>query len=60
MRHLETQVKQPWWTFGGGAVLMLHIDSRQSKDLDLFVPDPQYLGYLNRSPERRCRDHGGL
>lgn len=47
MGHLETQIKQPWWTFGGGTVLMLRIDHRQSKDIDLFVPDPQYLGYLN-------------
>jgi len=47
MAHLETQVKQPWWTFGGGTVLMLRIGHRQSKDIDLFVPDPQYLGYLN-------------
>lgn len=26
---------------------MLRIGHRQSKDIDLFVPDPQYLGYLN-------------
>lgn len=47
MTHLETQIRQPWWTFGGGTVLMLRIGHRQSKDIDLFVPDPQYLGYLN-------------
>lgn len=47
MASLETQVHQPWWTFGGGTVLMLRIGHRQSKDIDLFVPDPQYLGYLN-------------
>jgi hypothetical protein len=32
-----------WW----GTVLMLRIGHRQSKDIDLFVPDPQYLGYVN-------------
>lgn len=26
---------------------MLRIAHRQSKDIDLFVPDPQYLGYVN-------------
>ncbi|MES2091826.1 MAG: nucleotidyl transferase AbiEii/AbiGii toxin family protein [Pseudomonadota bacterium] len=47
MAHLECHVNRPWWTFGGGTVLMLRIGHRQSKDIDLFVPDPQYLGYLN-------------
>lgn len=35
------------WTFGGGTVLMLRLNHRRSKDIDLFVPDPQYLGYVN-------------
>jgi hypothetical protein len=26
---------------------MLRINHRQSKDIDLFVPDPQYLGFVN-------------
>lgn len=47
MEHLERQTHQPLWTFGGGTVLMLRIGHRQSKDIDLFVPDPQYLGYVN-------------
>lgn len=47
MAHLESQTYQPLWTFGGGTVLMLRIGHRQSKDIDLFVPDPQYLGYVN-------------
>lgn len=47
MAHLERQTHQPLWTFGGGTVLMLRIGHRQSKDIDLFVPDPQYLGYIN-------------
>lgn len=37
---------QPFWTFGGGTVLMFRYDHRASKDIDIFVPDPQYLGYL--------------
>lgn len=47
MAHLERQTHQPLWTFGGGTVLMLRIGHRQSKDIDLFVPDPQYLGFVN-------------
>lgn len=47
MGHLETVTEHPVWTFGGGTVLMLRINHRQSKDIDLFVPDPQYLGYVN-------------
>ena len=35
------------WTFGGGTVLMLRHYHRLSKDIDIFVPDPQALGYLN-------------
>ena len=34
------------WTFGGGTVLMLKYRHRFSKDIDIFVPDPQYLGFL--------------
>jgi len=37
---------EPFWTFGGGTVLMLRYGHRFSRDIDLFVPDPQYLGYV--------------
>ncbi len=37
----------PFWTFGGGTVLMLRYGHRQSKDIDIFFADPQSLGYLN-------------
>jgi predicted nucleotidyltransferase component of viral defense system len=47
MDHLESETTNPPWTFGGGTVLMLRLGHRQSKDIDLFVPDPQYLGYVN-------------
>jgi predicted nucleotidyltransferase component of viral defense system len=47
MEHLEQQISGAHWTFGGGTVLMLRIGHRHSKDIDLFVPDPQYLGYVN-------------
>ena len=34
------------WSFGGGTVLMRRYHHRFSKDIDIFVPDRQYLGYL--------------
>ena len=36
----------PFWTLGGGTVLMFRYAHRISKDIDIFVPDPQYLGYV--------------
>lgn len=41
--HLSDVVRNPSWSFGGGTVLMLRLNHRFSKDIDLFVPDPQYL-----------------
>jgi predicted nucleotidyltransferase component of viral defense system len=38
--------KDPFWTFGGGTVLMFRYQHRLSKDIDIFVPDPQYLGFV--------------
>lgn len=36
----------PFWTFGGGTVLMFRYQHRLSKDIDIFVPDPQCLGFV--------------
>ena len=46
MSSVESSIPGATWTFGGGTVLMLRFDHRESKDIDLFVPDPQYLGYV--------------
>ena len=35
------------WSFGGGTVLMLRHRHRFSKDIDIFIPDPQYLNLLS-------------
>lgn len=35
------------WSLGGGTVLMFHYAHRKSKDIDIFIPDPQFLGYIN-------------
>jgi hypothetical protein len=34
------------WTLGGGTALMLRYAHRRSEDIDIFVPDPQLLGFL--------------
>lgn len=34
------------WSLGGGTMLMLDFRHRFSKDIDIFVPDPQCLGFL--------------
>jgi hypothetical protein len=34
-------------SFGGGTVLMRRYRHRFSKDIDIFIPDPQYLNYLS-------------
>ncbi|HVR54938.1 MAG: hypothetical protein DI587_03645 [Variovorax paradoxus] len=39
-------ITDPFWTFGGGTVLMFRHRHRLSKDIDIFVPDPQYLGFV--------------
>jgi len=43
---LEHGTKDLYWTFGGGTVLMLRYNHRFSKDIDIFVPDPQALGFV--------------
>lgn len=40
-------IEVPRWSLGGGTVLMFYYAHRLSKDIDIFVPDPQFLGYIN-------------
>lgn len=40
-------INVPQWSLGGGTVLMFHYQHRLSKDIDIFIPDPQFLGYVN-------------
>lgn len=44
------------WTFGGGTAMMLQIGHRYSNDIDLFVDDPQYLGYLDPAKQNFAFD----
>ena len=34
------------WTLGGGTAIMLRIDHRDSRDVDVFLDDPQLLPYV--------------
>lgn len=35
------------WTLGGGTALMIQIQHRESDDVDIFLPDPQLLPFLD-------------
>lgn len=39
------------WTFGGGTAMMMQVGHRDSRDVDIFLDDPQLLAFLN--PEVR-------
>jgi hypothetical protein len=49
------------WTFGGGTVLMRRHRHRLSKDVDIFVNDPQFISYLtprlNQTAESRTTNY---
>jgi len=47
LRLLDQVQPEPFWTMGGGTVLMLRHHHRRSKDIDIFFRDPQPLGYVN-------------
>jgi hypothetical protein len=52
------------WTLGGGTALMLQIDHRDSRDVDIFLSDPQLLSFLDPRIndfqfERRPDDYAG-
>jgi nucleotidyltransferase AbiEii toxin of type IV toxin-antitoxin system len=58
-RSMIRQVNVPervvdYWTLGGGTALMLRIDHRESRDIDIFLSDPQQLGFFD--PARRDFD----
>lgn len=51
------------WTLGGGTMLWLRFRHRESRDLDIFLSDPQLLGALsprlNSESERIVHQRGG-
>ena len=44
------QVLIDHWTLGGGTAMMLQIGHRDSRDIDIFISDPQLLPFLD--PEK--------
>ena len=48
IRHAQVAVGFDFdWSLGGGTVLMFDFNHRQSKDIDIFISDIQYLGFMN-------------
>ena len=45
--QLGTKIIVDSWTFGGGTAMMIQIDHRESHDVDIFLPDPQLLPYID-------------
>ncbi|QCI69398.1 nucleotidyl transferase AbiEii/AbiGii toxin family protein [Phreatobacter stygius] len=41
------------WALGGGTAIMLWLNHRTSKDIDIFIDDPQYLGISHPGWVRR-------
>jgi hypothetical protein len=37
------------WSFGGGTAMMIQIGHRESHDIDIFLHDPQLLGFIDPS-----------
>jgi hypothetical protein len=37
------------WSFGGGTAMMIQIGHRESQDVDIFLDDPQLLGFIDPS-----------
>lgn len=46
-RAQEFAEQEVSWSFGGGTVLMLRLNHRHSKDVDIFLADPQLLGMFS-------------
>jgi len=37
----------PFWTLGGGTALAMYFNHRESKDIDIFLSNAQYIPYLS-------------
>lgn len=53
---IRTGVPEDDWSFGGGTVLMLKQRHRFSKDIDIFVSDPQYITAFSPRVNDRAED----
>ena len=53
----EAKLPSSTYSLGGGTVLSYVFNHRKSKDIDIFINDPQYMGTLSpRFNERSERD----
>jgi hypothetical protein len=43
----EAKIENRVWTIGGGTVLNLRYNHRESHDIDIFLQDPQFLRFLS-------------
>jgi len=41
------KIPEEEWTFGGGTALSLYFHHRESKDIDIFLTEAQYLPFLS-------------
>ena len=62
MKQLDTSnIPSNHWTIGGGTILKKFYQHRESKDIDVFLDNPQFLGMLspriNDAVEYRLRDY---
>lgn len=53
---IKAGVPKDDWSFGGGTVLMLKHMHRFSKDVDIFVTDPQFVGAFSPRLNDRAED----
>ena len=47
--QLQDNVGGVEWSFGGGTAMMIQIGHRESHDIDIFLDDPQLLGFIDPS-----------
>lgn len=43
----QAHIRKKDWSFGGGTVLMIKFDHRDSRDIDIFFRDPQLLSFIS-------------
>jgi hypothetical protein len=44
---LDDQGIKAKWSFGGGTAMMMSYSHRDSRDVDIFITDPQLIGHLS-------------
>lgn len=61
MKQLEqSNIPKKDWSFGGGTVLAQKYNHRESKDIDIFFRDPQFLTYISPRLNDACENQLNL